>query len=97
MSGEPPELTQLETLPLESLSHIVDFLALRDIKSLSRSSKWLRVVCMPVLFRCVRFRFALAGFKELGSFLESDFRRYVASFTYVIPELLRTGNVPALS
>jgi hypothetical protein len=52
----------------------------------------LREVCLSSLFRNVRFSFSKGGFDELKSLLKSDVRHHVVSFTYDIPELLKTGN-----
>jgi hypothetical protein len=94
MSGNHPQLTHLGTLPVEILHRVVNLLPPLDIKSLSCASKWLREVCLPSVFRRVRFRFALAGFDGLKGVLKSDIRRCVVSFTYVVPELLKTGKHP---
>ena len=53
---------------------------------------------MASLFHQVEFQFSEAGFDELKSLLKSDVRHHVVSFTYVVPELLKTGkDLPVLS
>jgi hypothetical protein len=47
----------LESLPTEILRDIVDLLPLQDIKQLSCASKRLREICLPSLFRRVKFEF----------------------------------------
>jgi hypothetical protein len=45
----------LESLPTEILRDMVDLLPLQDIKQLSCASKRLREICLPSLFRRVKF------------------------------------------
>ncbi len=71
---------RLETLPIEICRIFVDFITLPTVKDLSRASKWLREACLPALFRHVEFPF-------------SDAHYHVVSFTYVVPELLKAGNI----
>jgi hypothetical protein len=84
--------SRINNLPTKILSAVVDLLPLREIKHLSCVSKLLRKVCLPPLFRRVRFRFALAGFEEITVLLKSDVRYYIVSFTYTVPKLLMTGT-----
>lgn len=85
-------VSSLETLPTETLYNIVDLLVPWEIKYLSRASKRLREACLPTLFRCVKFQFSEAGFDGLKELKESAARYHVVSFTYEVPELLKTGN-----
>lgn len=48
---------------------------------------------MPSLFRCVEIPFSNDGFNGLKSFINTDARYHIVSFTYVIPELLKAGNI----
>jgi hypothetical protein len=82
----------LESLPTEILRDIVDLLPLQDIKQLSCASKRLREICLPPLFRRVNVEFSQAGFENLSDILKSDVRYHVVSFTYIAPDLLRTGK-----
>jgi hypothetical protein len=82
----------LESLPTEILRDIVDHLPLQDVEQLSCASKRLREVCLPSLFRRVKFEFSQAGFEQLKSIVESDVRHHVVSFTYIVPDLLRNGK-----
>ena len=90
-----PELSNancLETLPTEILRTVIDLLTPWDIKRLSCTSNQLREVCLPSLFRRVHFEFSQDSFEELKSFLQSDVRHHVISFTYKVPELLKPGK-----
>jgi hypothetical protein len=84
--------TRLENLPTEILRTVIDLLFPSDIKWLSCASKHLREVCLPSLFRRVHFEFSKDGFEELKRMLQSDNRHYVFSFTYKVPNLLKTGK-----
>lgn len=86
--------TRLGLLPTEILYVVVEHLFVQDMRHLSCASGRLREVCMPNLFRNVRFPFSDSGFDGLRRLLLSDVRHYVVSFTYVIPELLRPGKAP---
>jgi hypothetical protein len=85
---------RLELFPTEILHVVVEHLLTQDLKYLSRVSEQLRKICMPYLFRNVRFSFSNSGFDKLRRLLESHVRQYVVSFTYVIPELLQPGKAP---
>ena len=82
----------LESLPTEILRAIIDHLPLKDVEQLSCVSKRLREVCLPSLFRRVKFEFSQAGFEQLESIVESDVRYHVVSFTYIVSDLLRNGK-----
>lgn len=82
----------LSFLPTEVLQEILRHLAYPDVKSVSCSSKRLREICEPVMFRHVRFFFCEAGFKALKHFLQSDVHQHVVSFTYVFPELFQLSE-----
>jgi hypothetical protein len=83
----------LETLPTEILRDIVDHLSFRDVEPLSLASRRLREVCLPSLFRRVKFEFSEVGFERLETIIGSDVRHHVVSFKYVVPELLKDGKV----
>jgi hypothetical protein len=91
MSIDTPELTRLETLPTEILLAVVNHLPVWEIKYLSRASKRLRQACLSTLFRHVKFEFSQAGIEGLNDLLKSNFCGHIASFTYEITELLKTG------
>lgn len=82
----------LETLPTEILRDIVDHLSFRDVEALSLASRRLREVCLPSLFRRVKFEFSEAGFEHLKTIIGSDVRHHVVSFKYVVPELFKDGK-----
>jgi hypothetical protein len=86
------QFTLLELLPNEILYMVVQLLCMYDVGHLAFTSNRLREVCIPYLFRNVRFSFSSSGFGELRRLLLSDVRQNVVSFTYVIPELLRPGK-----
>jgi hypothetical protein len=92
MSIDTPDLTRLETLPTEILHAVVVLLPLWDIKRLSCASKRLRQACLSILFRRVKFEFSQAGIEGLKELLKSNVCDHVASFTYEITELLKTGT-----
>jgi hypothetical protein len=92
MSSDALEITHLEALPTEILQAIVDLLPLWDIKSMSGANKRLRQACLSPLFRCVRFEFSLAGIEALERLSVSDIQRHIITFTYEVPELLKTGT-----
>ncbi|KAH8799386.1 hypothetical protein F5884DRAFT_811731 [Xylogone sp. PMI_703] len=89
MTIDPAKRSRLENLPPEISRVIIDLLAPWNVKNLSLSSKRLREVCLPSLFRSVEFPFSDAGFDGLKSLMKSDARYHVASFTYAVPELLK--------
>jgi hypothetical protein len=89
---EPGNTVGLESLPTELLRIVVGLLPFQDIKQLSRTSKRLRGVCLPSLFRSLKFEFSQAGFEQLKTIVESDIRYHVVSFTYIVPDLLRSGK-----
>jgi hypothetical protein len=89
---ETSDTVDLESLPTEILRDIVDLLPLQDIEQLSCASKRLREICLPSLFRRVKVEFSQAGFEKLSDILKSDARYHVVSFTYIVPDLLRTGK-----
>ncbi|KAJ9298524.1 hypothetical protein DTO271G3_3491 [Paecilomyces variotii] len=79
----------LDLLPTEILYDIRDLLQIQDLKHLSRVSKKLRQICLPLLFHEVEFQFSKSGFDQLRNFSESEVRLYTVSFIYVVPQLLR--------
>lgn len=83
---------QLEILPPEILYKIVDYLHGWELKSLSSVNKWMRDICLPSLFRKVSFEFSKDGFDGLEELLQSHLCSYVASFQYVVPQLLKPGK-----
>lgn len=82
MIVDAPELSRLETLPPEILHNAVELLPLSAIKALSCASKRLREVCLPTLFRRVKFEFSEAGLEELKGIVKS---------TYAVPDLFVPG------
>lgn len=84
--------SHLERLPTEIIRDVVDNLTFWDITELSCVSRRLRKVCLPSLFRRVKFEFSQSGFDKLQSLLKSDARHHVVFFTYDAPELLRLGK-----
>jgi hypothetical protein len=92
MSIDTPELSRLETLPTEILHAVVDLLPLWEIKRLSCTSKRLRQACLSILFRRVKFGFSQTGIEGLKDLLKSNVCSHVASFTYEVTELLKTGT-----
>ena len=91
MSIDTPDLTRLETLPMEILHAVVDILPLWEGKRLSCTSKRLRQACLSILFRRVKFKFSQAGIERLNGLLKSNVRNHVASFTYEVTEMLKPG------
>ena len=91
MSIDTPELTRLETPPTEILHAVVDHLPVWEIKNLSCASKRLQQACLSTLFRHVTFEFSQAGIGGLNDLLKSNVSGHIASFTYEITELLKTG------
>lgn len=63
-----------------------------DIKRLSRASKQLREVCLLSLFCRIKIRFSKAGFNKLKNLIKLDTCYYIISFTYIVPELLKTNK-----
>ncbi|KFY96261.1 hypothetical protein V500_02543 [Pseudogymnoascus sp. VKM F-4518 (FW-2643)] len=92
MSIDTPELTRLETLPTEIIHAVVDYLPLWEIKDLSCASKRLRQASLSILFRHVKFKFSQTGIEGLKDLLKSNVCGHIASLTYEITELLRTGT-----
>ncbi|KFY78339.1 hypothetical protein V499_02482 [Pseudogymnoascus sp. VKM F-103] len=86
MSIDTPELTPLETLPTEILQAVV------DLGDLSCASRRLRQACLSILFRRVKFEFSQAGIEGLKDLLKSNVCGHIASWTYEITELLKTGT-----
>ena len=86
------ELTPLETLPTEILHAVVGHLAPWEFKGLSCTSKRLRQACLSILFSHVKFEFSLAGIRGLKDLLKSNVCGHIASFSYEITELLKTGT-----
>jgi hypothetical protein len=84
--------SHLELLPTEIIREVVNNLCTWDITELSCVSRKLRKVCLPSLFRRVKFEFSQSGFDKLQSLLKSDARHHVVSFTYDAPELLKPGK-----
>ena len=82
----------LESLPTELLRIVVDLLPFQDIKELSYTSKQLRGVYLPSLFRSLKFEFSQAGFEQLESIIELDIRYHMVSFTYIVLDLLRDSK-----
>jgi hypothetical protein len=82
---------ELEILPTEILYEIVDYLHGWELKGLSCVNKWMRGICLPSLFRKVSFEFSEDGFYGLEELLQSHLCSYVASFRYVVPQLLKPG------
>ncbi|KAH6703074.1 hypothetical protein BKA61DRAFT_191912 [Leptodontidium sp. MPI-SDFR-AT-0119] len=93
MTINPSKSSRFETLPTEISRIIIDRLPLWDVKDLSRTSKSVREACMPFLFRCVEIPFSTDGFNNLKSLINTDARYHIVSFTYVVPELLKAGNI----
>ena len=87
------EKSDFDTLPTEVLRAIIDLLP-GETKPLSRASKRLREVCLPSLFRHVKFHFSRVDFAKLESLSVSDVRYHVLCFTNVVPELLKRGKYP---
>jgi len=48
---------------------------------------------MPSLFSCVQIPFSTDGFNRIRSLMNTDARYYIGSFTYMVPELLKPGNI----
>ena len=95
MTINPSKSSRIETLPSEISRIIIDLLPLWDVKDLSRTSKSVRESCLPCLFHSVEIPFSTDGFNGLKSLIESDARYHIVSFTYVVPELLKPGNIVA--
>ncbi|KAJ6018501.1 hypothetical protein N7522_001965 [Penicillium canescens] len=79
----------MELLPTEILFGIVKYLDNWEVKQLSLSSRRMRDVCLPTLFRKLSIEFSNEGFDLLESVLESNLHRYIVSFEYVAPMLLK--------
>ncbi|CBF84454.1 uncharacterized protein ANIA_11158 [Aspergillus nidulans FGSC A4] len=79
----------MELLPTEILFDIVEHLCNRETKTLSLVSKRVRDVCLPVLFRKINIEFSTEGFDLLESLLKSSIRRYIVSFQYIVPKLVK--------
>lgn len=82
---------RLDLLPTPILCMIVEMLFPEAIDSVSCVNKQLREICVPYLFRKVKFEFSKAGFDSLRSLSDSALRQYVSSLTYVVPLLLDPG------
>ena len=92
MAIDPSKRSRLETLPMEISCIIIGLLSPWEVKDLSRVSKRLREASLPSLFCCVEFPFSDTGFDGMKRLMKSDARYHVVSFTYAVPELLKTGN-----
>lgn len=87
----------MELLPTEILFGVVKCLDNRDVKQLSRSSKRMRDVCLPFLFRKLSIEFSNEGFDLLEGILKSKLHRYIVAFEYFAPMLLNSGEGPRMN
>lgn len=90
------QLARLDCFPTEVFQELLAHLSRRDIKNVSCSSKRLREICGPIIFRDVCFQFCEAGFEGLKLLLLSEVHQHVVSFTYVIPELFQLSKCSTL-
>ncbi|KAL2825922.1 hypothetical protein BDW59DRAFT_161302 [Aspergillus cavernicola] len=74
-------------LPTELLSQILteNDSENKGILNLSRTSKFLRTLCIPTLFCSVTFPCSKHGLQNLHKFIESEYRKHVVHFTYSMP------------
>lgn len=90
--AESRGLNGMELLPTEILFDIVKYLRIRETKTLSLISKRMRDVCLPIIFHKVSIEFSTEGFDFLESLLKSSLYRYIVSFQYIVPKLLKPGT-----
>lgn len=90
--AEIRQLNGLQMLPTEIFFGVAKYLDKRNLKKLSCVNRRVRDACLPFLFRKVSIEFSNAGFDLLESLLKSHLHRYIASFQYIVPELLKPGE-----
>lgn len=90
--AESRRLYGMELLPTEILFDIVKCLCNPETKTLSLISKRMRDVCLSVLFRKVNIEFSTEGFDLLESLLKSSLHRYIVSFQYIVPKLVKPST-----
>ena len=87
-------LNNMELLPSEIIFGIVKYLDNREVKQLSRSSRRMRDVCLPSLFRKLSVKFSNKGLSLLESILKSNLDRYILSFESVALMILKPSKGP---
>jgi hypothetical protein len=85
----------MESLPIEIVFGIVECLDIGEVKQLSLSSRRMRGVCLPSLFRKLTIEFSRKGFDLLESVLKSNLHKYIVSLEYICPMLLKPGKDPS--
>jgi hypothetical protein len=86
-----PATLSLDCLPIEVVQLVIHHLSSWETKELSRVNRRLRSICIPLIFRSVRFEFSRNSLRDLKELFTSNLRHHVISFTYVVPELLKNG------
>lgn len=81
-------------LPVEIIILIARSLSLGEIKQLSQVNKLMRVVCAPLIFQSIRLEFSHKSLQRLEALALSELHHHVLSLTYVVPELLKEGEIP---
>lgn len=89
-----PGTRSLDCLPIEVVQLVIHHLSCWETKQLSQVNRRLRSICIPFVFRCVRFEFSRNSLRDLKDLFTSELRHHVLSFTYVAPELLKDGMLP---